>query len=76
MGSEMCIRDSRLAACHEEMQARFMQVRRIPLSAIPHALTHILWDRGSERIVSVPQAMARVAPAVAPPEPPCTGIAG
>jgi omega-6 fatty acid desaturase (delta-12 desaturase) len=42
-----------LVECHNEHQHLFSEVKRIKLSAIPHALKHILWDRHLRRIVSV-----------------------
>ena len=42
-----------LVACHNEHRDLFVDVTRISLSRIPHALRHILWDKQSRRIVSV-----------------------
>ena len=43
----------RLVRCHKENQHLFLDVARLKLSEIPGALKYILWDRRSQRIISV-----------------------
>jgi omega-6 fatty acid desaturase (delta-12 desaturase) len=50
-----------LAACHDEYAAHFTRVRRIRLAQVPGALKYILWDRATQRIVSVAEYQAAMA---------------
>ena len=43
----------RLAACHNEYQHLFVDVRRITLPEIPYSLTCLIWDAAAQRIISV-----------------------
>ncbi len=42
-----------LATCHEENKHLFVDVTRVKLSKIPHALKCLLWDERARRIISV-----------------------
>jgi acyl-lipid omega-6 desaturase (Delta-12 desaturase) len=42
-----------LVRCHKENQHLFLDVTRLRLSDIPRAMKYILWDRRSQRIISV-----------------------
>ena len=49
----------RLAACHEENESLFSDVRRVGLFEIPSAMKHVLWDMQARRLVSVAEVMGR-----------------
>ncbi len=50
-----------LAACHQAYSHLFESVPRLRLADVPHALRCILWDRSSDRIISVAEHEARLA---------------
>lgn len=43
----------RLVRCHREYEALFVEVPRISLAGLRHALECILWDEQAERIISI-----------------------
>lgn len=49
----------RLAACHDEFQHLFSQVRRLKLREVLGALQCILWDTHAQRIISVSEYLQR-----------------
>jgi omega-6 fatty acid desaturase (delta-12 desaturase) len=42
-----------LIGCHNEFQHLFANVTRVKLSQVPKALKYILWDRHTQRIISI-----------------------
>lgn len=49
----------RLAGCHEEYGHLFSDVTRLKLGDVPGALRCILWDRSTQRIISVAEYLRR-----------------
>lgn len=49
----------RLAACHEENQSLFAEVRRVRLCEIPSALKCLLWDAQAQQIISFAEYRAQ-----------------
>jgi acyl-lipid omega-6 desaturase (Delta-12 desaturase) len=54
-----------LIKCHNENRDLFSDVTRVKLSEIPNALKYILWDRGTQRIISVAEYESRLGSAAA-----------
>jgi acyl-lipid omega-6 desaturase (Delta-12 desaturase) len=53
-----------LVRCHKEYEALFVDVPRLSLACIYHALECILWDEKAERIISIAEYRQQVALAI------------
>ena len=55
-----------LVACHDEYAHLFSTVTRVKLSQIPAALKYILWDKSTQRIISVAEYRQQMRQAAVP----------
>jgi omega-6 fatty acid desaturase (delta-12 desaturase) len=56
----------RLVDCHNDNEHLFTEVRRLRLSDVNRALSYILWDTSSHRIISVAELKLQTAQALTP----------